>query len=290
MSGTRKIFKVAAVFVGLLLLAAAVLLLWGLYDAEAGADARSLANVKFTGDEGETLLGYIARPAGGSRRAAPSDESAPPDPFSVERRNFGGRPAVLMMHEWWGLTPEMIELADTLAEEGYVVLVPDAFRGDRATTFPGALFQVTFDDETRIQRDLRSAYQYLRRRPDVDATRVATIGFCFGGTQALNVGRAVTGLSGVAVFYGQGLVTAEEELGKLAQNGPVLGIFGEEDVMIPVASVKRFRSALEAGGVPHEVRVYPEVGHAFVKPDRIDGSGPAAQAWGELLRFLQRNL
>ena len=117
-------------------------------------------NVTYPGPGGVTLQGYLATPRGSG-------------PF----------PAVVMIHEWWGLNRDTIVLADALAREGFVVLAADAFRGSVAQTREDARKQVTETPREQIGADLDAALDYLRSHSQVDPDRVASMGFCFGGTQ-----------------------------------------------------------------------------------------------------------
>jgi carboxymethylenebutenolidase len=102
----------------------------------------------------------------------------------------------------------------------------------------------------------------------------------------MRLGIRSTGLAAVVTLYGSDLVTEAEDLGNMAENGPVLGIFGEEDGSIPLAEVEEFGQALEAIGAEHTITVYPEVGHAFVKSSTFQNDGAAGDAWAEVVKFL----
>ena len=98
----------------------------------------------------------------------------------------------------------------------------------------------------------------------VDPRRIGAAGFCFGGSQVMRLGTRNPGLAVAAIFYGSGPIQDPAELGVMGQNGPVLGIFGEQDQSIPVDQVKGFKLAMDARGIDNRVTVYPGVGHAFV--------------------------
>jgi carboxymethylenebutenolidase len=104
------------------------------------------------------------------------------------------------------------------------------------------------------------------------------------------LGTRARGLAAIVTFYGSGLITDPAEMGLMADNGPVLGIFGEDDGSIPLREVEAFESALDDIGVDSQITVYPGVGHAFVKSSTFQNDGPAGQAWRELLDFLTREL
>jgi carboxymethylenebutenolidase len=225
-------------------------------------------NVSFAGPDGTTLRGYLATPQSGS------------GPF----------PAVIMIHEWWGLNRDIARLADALAAEGYVVLAPDAFRGSVAQDAQGAMQQVRTTPGEQIAADMDAALDFLRSHELVDADRVASMGFCFGGTQSMYMGTRNPELAAVVTFYGSGPITDPGRLGAMDEAAPVLGVFGAEDRNIPVAEVRGFEEALSARDIEHTVTVYDGVGHAFVNSENYDTGGTPTEAWNQLLAFLDENL
>ncbi|MFP4563260.1 MAG: dienelactone hydrolase family protein [Spirochaetia bacterium] len=224
-------------------------------------------NVTYPGPDGVTLEGYLAVPSGSGRL-----------------------PAVLMIHEWWGLNRDTALLADALAEEGFVVLAPDAFRGSVAQTPSKARSQISETPQEQIAADLDAALEYLKAHGRSDPDRIASLGFCFGGTQSMYMGTRRPELAAVVIFYGSGPIRDPEELGSMRRAGPVLGIYGEEDGSIPVSSVREFESALDERNVENSILIYEGVGHAFVKSDTYDNGGTAERAWRKMVSFLKDNL
>ncbi|MFP4407290.1 MAG: dienelactone hydrolase family protein [Spirochaetaceae bacterium] len=245
----------------LVLLAPAVL-----FAQEDPADA-ARTNVTYPAADGTTLRGYLARPSGSG-------------PF----------PGVLMIHEWWGLNVDTARLADALAEEGFVVLAPDAFRGSLAKTPQEAMAQLRSTPREQIASDLDSALEFLRNHSAVEEEIVATMGFCFGGTQSMHLGTRAEGLAAVVTLYGSGPIQEASRLGNLPENAPLLGIFGEEDDSIPLSEVRGFEEALQEADVEHTVTIYPGVGHAFVKSTTYDRGGAPEEAWNQLVSFLNSEL
>lgn len=235
-----------------------------LFDALFGPKTAAVANVQYADAQGNELLGYLATP----------EEPAP-------------HPGVLLLHEWWGLNEEMTVLADALAEQGYVVFVPDAYRGRVASLVPRALWLRLTTPEAQIFNDVDAGLAYLLSREDVEATRVASWGFCFGGEQSLQLAlRHPEDLAAVVMYYGS-VVDDADALRPLLAAEPLLGIFGEEDQQIPVAEVLAFQDALETIGVNNEITVYPGVGHAFLTAENYDEPGAAGDAWRQTLAFLE---
>jgi carboxymethylenebutenolidase len=251
------------------LLVAAALLLAPIALHAQGDDSRDPAerNVSYTAEDGTTIQGYLATPSGS-----------------------GVAPAVLMIHEWWGLNKDTARLADALAREGFVVLAADAFRGSVAKRASGAMRQVRNTPQEQIASDLDAALRFLKDHPRVDPARVASLGFCFGGTQSMRMGTRRSDLAAVVIFYGGGPITEASELGVMRRADPVLGIYGAEDNNIPVAEVRAFERALEQQNVDHTITIYDGVGHAFVKSTTYDQGGTAEEAWNQMVSFLNDEL
>ena len=224
-------------------------------------------NVTFTDDGGATHHAYLAKPEGA-----------------------GPHPAVLLIHEFFGLNGDIVAKADILAREGYTVLAVDAYGGKTTKQLPRALLFVTTTPQERISRNVDAGYAYLAGLDGVDPGRIGAAGFCFGGTQVMQLGTRNPDLAAAAIFYGSGPIQDPAELGVLGQNGPVLGIFGEQDQSIPVSQVNGFKLAMDARGINNQVTIYPGVGHAFVHADNITAPGAAQDAWRELLDFLAATL
>jgi len=202
-------------------------------------------------------------------------------------------PAVVMIHEWWGLNENIKNMANELAEQGYVVLAADMFNGQVATTpdqamkFSGAVRE----NPSEAISNLQAAVRYLGSLENVNASRIGSLGWCFGGGQSLQLAlntEAEHPLAATVLYYGN-LVTDQEELTKI--QWPVLGIFGDQDESILVADVDRFEQVLNSTGVPNEIYVYEGVGHAFANPSG-DNYSPreTSDAWQKTLAFLKRNL
>lgn len=196
-------------------------------------------------------------------------------------------PGVVMIHEWWGLNDHIKEQARQLAEQGYMVLAVDLYGGRVATSSAEAqlLTQAVSQNQSGATANLRAAVQYLRQR---DARKIASLGWCFGGGQSLQLALSGESLDATVVYYGT-LVNDQQQLSAITW--PVLGIFGGEDQVVSTSSVAQFDAALTALGVDHEIHVYPGVGHAFANPSGDNYSSAEAQdAWTETLTFLQEKL
>lgn len=251
------------------LVGAIALIFFGLiaFDAVFGRSTSDYTNITFAGDDGIDRVGYLAQP----------DTPGP-------------HPGVLLIHEWWGLNDGITQLADALAAEGYVVLAADAYRGETTNLFPRALWLRVTTPQEEIFADVDAAFEHLRALETVDADRVASMGFCFGGGESLQLGmRQGENLALTIIYYGA-VVTEPDLLRPLTEGRGVLGVFGEEDQQIFVEDVLEFEAALNTLNIPNEITIYPDVGHAFLNEENYDEPGAAMDAWQQTLAFLEENL
>lgn len=201
-------------------------------------------------------------------------------------------PAVIMIHEWWGLNEHVKNQADILAKEGYVVLAVDLYRGEVAADSNRAmeLTSSVRNNSASAIDNLQSAVNYVKSLEMVDGSRIASLGWCFGGDWSLQLAlnSSENPLAATIVYYGRP-VTDTASLSSISW--PILGIFGDQDQAIPVESVKQFTSALNASGVTNEIYLYEGVGHAFANPSG-DNYAPkeTADAWQKTIGFLRTYL
>jgi len=195
-----------------------------------------------------------------------------------------------MVHEFFGINEDITQKADLLAQQGYLVLAVDAYRGNTTRQIPRAVWLVMTTPQDQIRADIDAGYQYLAALPQVNASRIGAVGFCFGGTQVMHLGTRNPDLRAAVIYYGNGPITVPQNLGVMGQSGPVLGIYGELDLGIPLEQVRGFEQAMQSRGIPHQVTVYPDVGHAFVHMDTLSMPGPAQEAWNQMLGFLEKAL
>jgi carboxymethylenebutenolidase len=205
--------------------------------------------------------------------------------FLAQPAKPGNYPGVVMVHEWWGLNGYIKDMAKQLAAQGYRVLAVDLHGGKVATTPDEARALVGgFDGPTRVA-NLQAATAYLRTQ---GSPKVAALGWCFGGGQAAQLAASGAPLAATVVYYGQP-VTSTAALKQI--RGPVLGIFGDRDTSIPVDRVQAFDAALSEAGIPHEIKVYEGVGHAFANPSGANHApAETKDAWARTLVFLKRHL
>ena len=200
----------------------------------------------------------------------------------------GPFPAVIMIHEFYGLNESMVSKADLLAQAGYLVVAPDTFRGSTTTWLPRAIYQVISTQAEDVNADLDSVYAWIKSQPGANPDRMAIAGFCYGGRTSLVYSLHNPDLAATVIFYGSP-ETDVEVLKRLP--GPVLGIFGGSDQSIPVDDVNVFDAALTEAGVHHEITIYDGQPHAFVHDaEGIKSGGAQGEAWNQMLEFLEENL
>ncbi|HEY4052934.1 MAG TPA: dienelactone hydrolase family protein [Terriglobales bacterium] len=201
----------------------------------------------------------------------------------------GPFPAIIVIHEWWGLNDWVKEEASKLSDQGYVALAVDLYRGKVATTPDEAHEIMRGVPEDRAQRDLHAAYEYLEAQPDVKKNRIGAIGWCMGGGYSLDVALQEPDLAADVINYGH-LATDPATLKKI--NAPILGLFGAQDRGITPDDVKKFEAQLQQLGKKIDVTIYPDAGHGFENPNNKDGyrEKDTADAWDKTVKFLAANL
>lgn len=201
----------------------------------------------------------------------------------------GPFPALVVIHEWWGLVPWVKEQAARLADQGYVTLAVDLYRG-KATDSPEVAHELMRGlPEDRANRDLLAAVEYLKSRKDVKADRIGSIGWCMGGGYSLDLAIADPNLAADVINYGH-LATDPARLRQI--HAPILGLFGAKDQGITPADVHKFEQDLKQMGKKIDVVIYPDAGHAFENPNNKAGYRPedAADAWQRTVEFLAATL
>ena len=208
------------------------------------ATAQTTETVSYkSGDE--TVSGYLKLPAGS-----------------------GKHPAIIAIHEWWGLNDWVKEQANRFAADGYVALAVDLYRGKVGTTPDEAHILMRGLPDDRGLRDLEAAFAYLASRPDVQVDKIGAIGRCMGGGWSVKLAEDQPKLAAFVVNYGP-LPTDRAIIAKI--KAPMLGNFGADDKGIPPESVKAFEAAMKANGENPDIKIYQGAGHAFQNPDNKDG-------------------
>ena len=209
--------------------------------------------------------------------------------FLVLPDGDGRHPAIIVIHEWWGLNDWVKEQAQKYAAQGYVALAVDLYRGKVATNPDDAHILMRGLPDDRGMRDLEAAFTYLSTRPDVNAAKIGSVGWCMGGSWSIKLAVDQPKLAACAVNYGW-LPSEPALIAKI--KAPVLGNFGADDQGIPAKDVKAFESAMKAGGKATDIKVYDGAGHAFENPNNKQGYRPeaAADAAQRMSAFFQKYL
>src|SRR5665213_231332 len=201
----------------------------------------------------------------------------------------GPHPALVVIHEWWGLNDWIKQEAAGYAAKGYVALAVDLYNGKVAGDPEMAHELMRGLPQDQGVRDLTGAVTYLESRKDVKRDRIGAVGWCMGGGYALQLAIADPTLRAVAINYGA-LATDKTDLAKI--HASILGNFGGQDRGIPPEAVKSFEKTVSAMGKKVDVKIYPDAGHAFENPTNKAGyrADDAADALGRIDRFLDETL
>ena len=199
--------------------------------------------------------------------------------------------SIILIHEWNGLVDRVKQVADGLANEGYIALAADLYSGRTGSNREEnmALVRETLAQPETIIANLNAAVQYLRDREDSN-DHIATIGWCYGGGVALTFALGGEHHAGTAIFYGN-LLYDPEQLSDMHHE--FHGTFAGQDRGIPVERVKEFAQALDSAGVSNDIHIYDPVQHGFwlyVERDAETNREPAAHAWERLQGFFERVL
>ncbi len=214
----------------------------------------------------ETIAGYLA---------------APESP--------GKHPALVVLHEDWGLTDWVKGQTRKLAGQGYVALAVDLYRGQVAYD-PQLAYELMISAPLdRALRDMEAALDFLAARADVNKEKMGSIGWSMGGKWSLLLAVNEPRLSACVVNYGS-LPTDPADIQKI--HAPVLGIFGADDRTISASDVAAFEDAMHSAHKSIDVKVYPNAGHAFENSDYKLGyrENAAEDAWQRTVAFLDQHL
>ena len=252
----RHTFRVALAIAALSLLAAMV---------TVRADAPRTETVQFPSGT-ETVSGFLAMP-----------------------EKPGRYPALVVVHEWWGLTDWVKEQAQKLAEQGYIALAVDLYKG-QVTTDPEVAHELMRGlPQDRAVSDLKAGFAYLATRKDVDRDHIGSIGWCMGGGYALQLAIHEPHLAACVVNYGA-LPTDPNDIQQIF--APVLGSFGANDRGITPTDVQGFEKTMRGMNRRIDVKIYDGAGHGFENSTNTAGYRPdaAADAWARTLAFLGKTM
>lgn len=206
--------------------------------------------------------------------------------FLAKPTKVGVYPGVVIIHDSWGLNDNIRDLAKLLSSFGYSVLAVDLYNSTIAKTAEEAQKQIGSLDQEKAILNMKSAVDYLRKNEN--AEKIASLGWGFGGGQSLKLSLSGEKLNATVIYYGDLLL---EQRKLIPIKWPVFGVFGDRDTIVPVDAVRIFDTVLTGLNTPHEIQIYPGVGHAFTNPsDANYAPKEALDAWKKTVRFLEENL
>lgn len=179
----------------------------------------------------------------------------------------GQRPAIVVVHEWWGLNDYAKMRARELAKLGYIAMALDMYGNGKTADNPdsaGKLAGPFYGNPQSAKPIFDAALAKLKSYPQADQTKVAAIGYCFGGAQVLNMAKLGEDLKGVVSFHGNlNVVPANKDLLK----AQVLVCHGADDSFVPQAEVDQFKKSMDSIGAKYSFKSYPGAVHAFTNPN-----------------------
>ncbi|HKQ56848.1 MAG TPA: dienelactone hydrolase family protein [Candidatus Eisenbacteria bacterium] len=179
----------------------------------------------------------------------------------------GKRPGVIVVHEWWGHNPHARHQAERLAQAGYVAFALDMYGKGKVTTHPAdaqAFMAEALKDPAALDARFKAAREQLVADPHVDPSRLAAIGYCFGGGVVLAQARAGADLKAVVTFHGSLATDHPAEKGKV--KAQILVLHGAADPMVNAAQVAALEKEMKAAGARYRVILYPGAKHSFTNP------------------------
>ena len=190
------------------------------------------------------------------------------DGYVVYDANIEGkRPAVLVIHEWWGLNDYTKMRARELAKLGYIAMALDMYGNGRKGENPdsaGKLAMPFYQNPQMARERFDAALKTLKGYAQTDGGNIAAIGYCFGGAMAITMARLGEDLKGVVSFHGNlNVVPANKDLLK----APILVCHGAADSFVPQAEVDKFKKQMDSIGATYTFKAYEGASHAFTNPD-----------------------
>jgi dienelactone hydrolase len=213
--------------------------------------------------------------------------------YDASRTNVTS-PTVIVVHEWMGLNDFSKRQADSLAALGYVAFAADIYgKGVRPTSPQEAGAQATIyrNDRALYRRRLNAALDFINTQPQVDRNKIAAIGYCFGGTGALELARSGANIAAAVSIHG-GLSSPTPQDARNIK-AKVLVQHGAEDPNVPPAEVQAFMDEMKSAGVDYQFQAFSNAVHAFTNPaagnDKSKGAAynpvAAKRAWDNMLLF-----
>lgn len=202
----------------------------------------------------------------------------------------GKGPGVIVLQEWWGLTDDIKRVCDRFAEEGFLALAPDLYRGETTDQPDEAQQKMMALNMDQAEKDMRGAVDYLASHESFEGKGVGSVGFCLGGGLAVWASSANPKVKATVTYY-YVMPHGKPDFSKV--QAPVLGHFGDNDEFIPVEAAKALEQEMRDAGVDARFEFYPGAGHAFFNDaNRLGTHDPEAAelSWQQTLDFFRKNL
>ncbi len=214
--------------------------------------------------------------------------------LAVKKGIEGKQPGVLVVPDWYGLKKPYMDIADKLADMGYVAFAADIYgKGVRPANNQEAAAQATkYKADRKLLRErVLAGLEELKKNPHVDQNRIAAIGYCFGGTTVLELARSGAPVAGIVTFHG-GLDSPNPEDGKNIK-GKVLVLHGADDPFVKAADIAAFQEEMRKGNVDWQMIYYGDAVHSFTQPqagtDKSKGNAynekAAKRSWEAMKQF-----
>jgi carboxymethylenebutenolidase len=224
-----------------------------------------MPNVEFEANGG-TAPGYLAEP------------------------ESGRGPGVVVLQEWWGVEPHIRDVCDRLAQEGFIALAPDLYRGETTDQPDEAQQKMMAMSMDQAEKDMRGAVDYVAAHEGFEGEGVGVVGFCLGGGLAVWAATVNPKVAAVSSFY-YVMPHGKPDFSKVG--APVLGHFGTADEFVSVEDAKALEQAMKSAGADAKFEFYEGAGHAFFNDrDRLGtyDEEHARTAWQRTIDFFHRHL
>ncbi|HTF28775.1 MAG TPA: dienelactone hydrolase family protein [Flavitalea sp.] len=187
--------------------------------------------------------------------------------IAFDESSTAKRPAVIIVPEWWGLDDYVKNRARQLAALGYIAIAVDFYGNGKVAADPGEALKLAtpfYKDPSIAKSRIEASMAKLKEYSQTDTSRMAAIGYCFGGSMVLNTAKLGENLKGVVSFHG-GLAGVLPKKGLLKAN--ILVCHGEADTFVLPAEVAQFRKSMDSVGADYTFKSYPNATHAFSNPE-----------------------